>query len=168
MSYSGISRVIDKIKFGLLSPNEIRKMSATRIITADTYDDDGLPLAAGLMDQKLGTIEPGQKCTTCGNRVGQCLGHFGHIELARPVVHVGYAKLLLKLLRSICPSCSRLLLTEDQFEDFKKRKEQQVRVFENVSNVLVQNIFKTARKAKTCPFCGEERKKIPTTPKMMF
>ncbi len=167
MSYSGISRVIDKIKFGLLSPNEIRKMSATRIITADTYDDDGLPLAAGLMDQKLGTIEPGQKCTTCGNRVGQCLGHFGHIELARPVVHVGFAKLLLTLLRTVCPSCSRLLLTEDQFEDFKKRKEQQARVFENVSDVLIQNIFKTARKTKNCPFCGEERKKItiekPTT-----
>jgi DNA-directed RNA polymerase subunit A' len=167
MAYSGISRVIDKIKFGLLSPNEIRKMSATRIITADTYDDDGLPLASGLMDPKLGTIEPGQKCTTCGNRVGQCLGHFGHIELARPVVHVGFAKLLLKLLRSICPECSRLLLTEDQFEDFKRRKEQQMRVFENVSDVLIQNIFKTARKTKQCPFCGEERKKItiekPTT-----
>ncbi|MBN2156284.1 MAG: DNA-directed RNA polymerase subunit A' [Candidatus Lokiarchaeota archaeon] len=167
MALSGISRVIDKIKFGLLSPDEIRKMSATRIITADTYDDDGLPLASGLMDQKLGTIEPGQKCTTCGNRVGQCLGHFGHIELARPVVHVGFAKLLLKLLRSICPECSRLLLSEDQFEDFKKRKEQQVRVFENVSDVLIQNIFKTARKTKQCPYCGAERKKItiekPTT-----
>jgi len=167
MSFQGISRVIDKIKFGLLSPNEIRKMSATRIITADTYDDDGLPLAAGLMDQKLGTIEPGQKCTTCGNRVGQCLGHFGHIELARPVVHVGFAKLLLKLLRSICPECSRLLITEDQFEDFKKRKEQQIHIFENVSDVLIQNIFKSARKTKHCPYCGAERKKItiekPTT-----
>ena len=34
-------RLIEKIKFGLLSPDEIRKMSAARIITADTYDEDG-------------------------------------------------------------------------------------------------------------------------------
>ena len=92
------NRIVDKIKFGLLSPEEIRKISATRIITADTYDEDGLPIPSGLMDQKLGTIEPGQRCATCGNRVGQCLGHFGHIELARAVVHVGYAKLILKIL----------------------------------------------------------------------
>ena len=53
-------KVIDKIRFGLLSPEEIRKMSIGRIITADTYDEDGLPIKSGLMDPKLGTIEPGQ------------------------------------------------------------------------------------------------------------
>ena len=80
-------------------------MSVARIITADTYDEDGLPIQSGLMDPKLGTIEPGQKCATCGNRVGSCPGHFGHIELARPAVHVGHAKLLLRVLRSICLTC---------------------------------------------------------------
>ena len=57
--------MVEKIKFGLLSPDEIRKMSAARIITADTYDEDGLPIPSGLMDQRLGTIEPGQRCQTC-------------------------------------------------------------------------------------------------------
>ena len=51
-------------------------MSVARIITADTYDEDGLPIQSGLMDPKLGTIEPGQKCGTCGNRVGSCPGTF--------------------------------------------------------------------------------------------
>lgn len=42
MSYSfSRTKMIEKIKFGLLSPDEIRKMSAARIITADTYDEDG-------------------------------------------------------------------------------------------------------------------------------
>lgn len=142
-------------------------MSATRIITADTYDEDGLPIASGLMDTKLGTIEPGQKCATCGNRVGNCPGHFGHIELARPVVHVGFSKLILKLLRAICPECSRILLTEQQIEEFENRKEQQRKIFENVSDILIQRIFKEARKTKECPWCGAKRKKItiekPTT-----
>ncbi len=42
MSYTfSRTKMIEKIKFGLLSPDEIRKMSAARIITADTYDEDG-------------------------------------------------------------------------------------------------------------------------------
>jgi len=49
MSYSfSRTKLVEKIKFGLLSPDEIRKMSAARIITADTYDEDGLPIPSGL------------------------------------------------------------------------------------------------------------------------
>src|SRR4030067_479526 len=39
----GIRKRIKAIKFAFLSPNEVRAMSATNIITADTYDDDGFP-----------------------------------------------------------------------------------------------------------------------------
>lgn len=160
-------KVIDKIRFGLLSPEEIRKMSVGRIITADTYDEDGLPIKSGLMDPKLGTIEPGQKCATCGNRVGACPGHFGHIELARPVVHVGHAKLLLRLLRAICHNCSRVLLTEDQIQKFKLEQEKFIDTFEKLENDIYDNIFKVARKSKECPYCGTPKQKVtiekPTT-----
>ncbi|MHA1821400.1 MAG: DNA-directed RNA polymerase subunit A' [Promethearchaeota archaeon] len=166
-SYFNPNRVIDKIKFGLLSPEEIRKMSATRIITADTYDEDGLPIPSGLMDQKLGTIEPGQKCATCGNRVGQCPGHFGHIELSRPVVHVSFAQLILKILRATCPECGRLMLTEDQIKEFEEKKKLMWDVFGAINDVLIQNIFKKARKTKECPYCSAKKKRItiekPTT-----
>ncbi|MDM7920430.1 MAG: hypothetical protein QUS12_14875, partial [Methanosarcina sp.] len=76
-----IPKRIASIKFGLMSPKEIRKMSATPIITADTYDDDGFPIDMGLMDTKLGVIDPGLRCKTCSGRAGECPGHFGHIEL---------------------------------------------------------------------------------------
>ena len=49
-------KVIGEIVFGLLSPEKIRKMSATRIITPDTYDEDGFPIEMGLMDTRLGVI----------------------------------------------------------------------------------------------------------------
>ena len=39
-----ITKKIGSIYFSLLSPNEIRKMSGTKVITADTYDDDGFQL----------------------------------------------------------------------------------------------------------------------------
>ena len=62
----GVSKRISSIRFALLSPEEIRKMSAVKIITADTYDDDGFPIDMGLMDLHLGVIEPGLRCKTCG------------------------------------------------------------------------------------------------------
>ncbi len=168
MSYSfSRTKLVEKIKFGLLSPDEIRKMSAARIITADTYDEDGLPIPSGLMDQRLGTIEPGQRCQTCGNLVSNCMGHFGHIELARPVIHVGYAKKVLKVLRSICPECSRLMLTVEEIEVIRQEKIKHRRIFFEDDEDATKNIFKQARKAKICPYCGAKKKKIviekPTT-----
>src|SRR6266702_1436736 len=88
-SMRGVTKRIQAIKFALLSPDEIRRMSATKIITADTYDDDGFPIDMGLMDSHLGVIEPGLRCKTCGGKVDDCPGHFGHIDLAMPVIHVG-------------------------------------------------------------------------------
>jgi len=168
MSYTfSRTKMIEKIKFGLLSPDEIRKMSAARIITADTYDEDGLPIPSGLMDQRLGTIEPGQRCQTCGNLVSNCMGHFGHIELARPVIHVGYAKKVLKVLRSICPECSRLMLTEEEKEKFRKEQVKHRKLFFEGDEDASKLVFKRARKSKVCPYCGAKKKKIiiekPTT-----
>ncbi|MBY8992236.1 MAG: DNA-directed RNA polymerase subunit A' [Candidatus Lokiarchaeota archaeon] len=168
MSYTfSRTKMIEKIKFGLLSPDEIRKMSAARIITADTYDEDGLPIPSGLMDQRLGTIEPGQRCQTCGNLVSNCMGHFGHIELARPVIHVGYAKKVLKVLRSICPDCSRLMLTEEEKDTFRQEQIKHRKVFFEGDEEASKIVFKRARKAKSCPYCTAKKKKIiiekPTT-----
>jgi len=155
MSYTfSRTKMIEKIKFGLLSPDEIRKMSAARIITADTYDEDGLPIPSGLMDQRLGTIEPGQRCQTCGNLVSNCMGHFGHIELARPVIHVGYAKKVLKVLRSICPECSHLMLTEEEKEKFRKEQVKHRKLFFEGDEDASKLVFKRARKSKLCPYCG--------------
>ena len=59
MSMMRIPKVIDSINFTLMSPDDIRKMSVTKIITADTYDEDGYPIDRGLMDSRLGVVDPG-------------------------------------------------------------------------------------------------------------
>lgn len=41
------------------------------------------------MDPRMGTIDRNFKCQTCGEGMSECPGHFGHIELARPVYHPG-------------------------------------------------------------------------------
>ena len=47
------------------------------------------PRMGGLMDPRMGTIDRNFKCQTCGEGMSECPGHFGHIELARPVFHPG-------------------------------------------------------------------------------
>lgn len=47
------------------------------------------PRDKGLSDLKLGTIDDGKFCSTCRMGPKDCPGHFGHIELAAPVYHVG-------------------------------------------------------------------------------
>jgi len=160
VSIAEIAKSIKSIKFGLLSPDEIRKMSVVNIITADTYDEDGVPIDAGLMDRKLGTIEPGQKCQTCGNRVGQCPGHFGHIELARPVVHPGFAKTIYLMLRASCWNCGRLLLTKEEYEKYTLMMERYKRRWPQLRFKLADRIVKKANKAQECPYCGKEQFKI--------
>jgi len=100
---------ISGIMFSLLSPDMIRKMSAAKVIIPDTYDDDGYPIDGGLVDLRLGVVDPGLRCKTCGGRVQECPGHFGHIELVRPVVHTLFAKEIYKILSSTCQKCHRYL-----------------------------------------------------------
>ncbi|MEE8114980.1 MAG: hypothetical protein V3T23_11585, partial [Nitrososphaerales archaeon] len=103
-------KIIGGIKFSVWSPLEIRKYSVSEITAPETYDEDGMAVQGGLMDGRLGTLEPGQKCATCGNASSKCPGHFGHIELAEPVLHIAFVDQVYKLLRVACRSCNRIKL----------------------------------------------------------
>lgn len=165
----GVSKRIGSIKFSTLSPDEVRKMSATKVITADTYDDDGFPIDMGLMDPHLGVIEPGLRCKTCGNKVDECPGHFGHIDLAMPVIHVGLVKEIKKLLQSTCKTCGHLLMTKEEAQ----RKAQEWADMDDLGGdaidyrLLAKGTAKDASKNTICPYCGQEQGKItldkPTT-----
>ena len=84
-----IPKRIAGIRFALMDPNEIRKMSAVEVKTADTYKDDGHAFKQGLMDPKMGVIEPGLVCPTDNCKYDESPGHFGHIQLELPVMHIG-------------------------------------------------------------------------------
>jgi DNA-directed RNA polymerase subunit A' len=157
---------IGAIQFGLMDPETYRDMSATKVITADTYDDDGYPIDMGLMDPRLGVIDPGLECRTCGSHSGSCNGHFGHIELAAPVIHVGFTKLIRRLLRSTCRDCGRLSLTDEEAEEFRDSLQRTEELGEDWTDVL-KSAVRQARKAKRCPHCGAPQHDIkhekPTT-----
>ena len=105
-----IPKRIAQIRFGLMDPSEIRKMSAVEVKTADTYKDDGHAYKQGLMDPHMGVIEPGLLCPTDNCQYQDSPGHFGHIQLELPVIHIGFVNLIKTALKATCNDCSNILL----------------------------------------------------------
>ena len=99
---------IKRVEFGLLSPAQVSSMSVCKIDTGNIYLD-GVPVRGGLNDPRTGTIDVRKPCETCGMKLKDCPGHFGHIELAKPMYHYGFLKTVLKALRCVCMYCSKLL-----------------------------------------------------------
>ncbi len=101
--------LIKSINFGLLSPQMIKKMATIEVTKAELYDNDGYPIEGGVMDPHLGVIDPGMRCRTCGGIMSDCIGHFGYIELVKPVIHILFVKQIYKLLSLTCFECGRLM-----------------------------------------------------------
>lgn len=145
-----IRKKISEMLFSLLSPEKIKKMSVAKIVTPELYDIDGYPVDGGLMDLRLGAIDPGVRCRTCGGRLKECLGHPGSIDIARPVIHLKYVPVIELCLRSFCYNCGKLMLADKDIE----------------KNTPSQRI-KKAKDSKKCPHCNSAQEKIkldkPTT-----
>lgn len=105
---------VRKIQFGVLSPEEIKRISVVEITKPGTYNA-GLPIRGGLSDPALGAADPRSTCATCknvysgSNKINDCPGHFGRLELAAPVYHVGFMTEVYKLLQCVCHNCSQIL-----------------------------------------------------------
>ena len=170
----GFIKKIEQINFGLMSPEDIRAMSVVTVETPDTYEDDGFPIEKGLMDPRLGVIDPSLVCRTCGFRGGDCQGHFGSIELARPVIHIGFGDIIHKILRSTCNECGRVLLDDAQIEEYTEKIQEALDNKESLNEIL-KDVYKVAkRELKTlpedpdeeidlkhcCPHCGAPQEAI--------
>jgi DNA-directed RNA polymerase subunit A' len=159
---------IDSIRFSVWSPTEIRKYSVAEITAPETYDEDGMSVQGGLMDGRLGTLEPGQKCLTCGNTSARCPGHFGHIELAEPVLHIAFIDNIYKLLLSTCRSCSRLRLPQENLDEFLKIRKREAAYTVVSQKHIPEQILDKAKKAKECPHCGKPQYDLIFTKPTIF
>ncbi|KAJ7293955.1 DNA-directed RNA polymerase II, subunit 1, partial [Mycena rebaudengoi] len=102
-------RKVKEVQFGILSPEEIKAYSVAKIEHPEVMDETThKPKVGGLMDPRMGTIDRNFKCQTCGEGMSECPGHFGHIELARPVFHPGFIIKVKKILECICINCGKL------------------------------------------------------------
>ncbi|MEK0318799.1 MAG: DNA-directed RNA polymerase subunit A' [Nitrosopumilus sp.] len=161
-------KTIDAIRFSVWSPAEIRKYSVAEITAPETYDEDGMSVQGGLMDGRLGTLEPGQKCLTCGNTAARCPGHFGHIELAEPILHIAFIDNIYKLLLSTCRSCSRLRVPQEDLDEYAKIRKREAAYSVVSQKRIPEQILEKAKKAKECPHCGKTQYELIFTKPTIF
>uniref|UniRef100_A0A6C0IIL0 DNA-directed RNA polymerase II subunit RPB1 n=1 Tax=viral metagenome TaxID=1070528 RepID=A0A6C0IIL0_9ZZZZ len=109
------------IQFGIFSPDEIERRSVVEITNAGTFDGNE-PRIGGLFDPRMGTLENGKTCRSCGQTNHNCPGHFGHYKLARPVYYIQFFPMVLNVLECICIRCSKLLMDKNNLRVSNKKR----------------------------------------------
>ncbi|KAL0905345.1 hypothetical protein M5K25_023757 [Dendrobium thyrsiflorum] len=101
------------------------------------------PNPGGLSNLRLGTIDRKMKCEICMANMAECSGHFDHLELAKPIYHIGFMKTVLAIMRCVCYNCSKILADE---EDARFKQALKIR---NPKNRL-KRIYDACKSKKKC------------------
>ncbi|ROT82447.1 putative DNA-directed RNA polymerase III subunit RPC1 [Penaeus vannamei] len=108
-----VVRNILDIQFGVLSAQDMQQCSHAHIVSSELYNPNANarePASHGVLDRRMGTSQKDVTCETCGKNLSDCIGHYGYLDLARPVFHVGYFKNTIHILQNICKFCAHVLL----------------------------------------------------------
>ena len=143
---------IDHIDFDIWGNIEIKRISAlgdNMGIELPVLYGDSEPQKGGLIDSRLGP-SGNDICATCGQNATWCVGHFGHIELAEYVYHIGYLQFVSKILSCVCIRCSKLLINGDSLaiKDALKNKTGKERL------TYIRSLTKNINKCPNVPGCG--------------
>ncbi len=163
-----VYKQVSSVVFGVLSPKMIKKMASAKIVTPELYDKEGYPVDGGLMDVRLGVIDPGLRCKTCGSKLKECIGHFGYIELARPVIHVKYVRIIQLLLRTSCRECGKLMVAQEKWAKAKSHLDKiETEEGPEARRLAVKALIDSSKLGGKCPHCKAKQAKIsiekPTT-----
>ena len=137
---------IDKIYFGIYSPEEVKKLAITRIFNSKMNGPNSI------YDEAMGCIDNGKKCISCGLDNKECAGHFGYIELNYDIIHPLYYKMVVSFLKVFCVKCSNCMMSKDQLElngFFNFRGERRFNM-----------ILERCEKIDICPNCNNPQPKI--------
>ena len=109
------------IQICVFSPDEIERRSVVEITNGGTYEGNE-PKIGGLFDPRMGVLDNGKECRSCGQTNHKCPGHFGHFRLARPVYYIQFLPFIQNVLSCVCIRCSKLLVDKKFRKHFLKRK----------------------------------------------
>ncbi len=162
-----IYKQVSSVVFGILSPKLIKKMASVKVVTPELYDKEGYPVDGGLMDVRLGVIDPGLRCKTCGGKLKECVGHFGYIELARPVIHVKFTRIIQLLLGCTCSECGRLMIPKEKWSRAKAQLDKIEKEEGTNARYMAVKALIMGKTGGKCPHCNAKQQKItlekPTT-----
>lgn len=138
---------VTSIQYGLLSAEDVHRLSVLpcRRVIGHVRD-------FGLNDDRLGVCDRVAICATCGQRSLDCVGHVGHVDLEAPVFHLGFFTTVLRMCRTICKSCARVLLTKEEVTYYTRRL--QAHLEPQQYQATVKQIQEDAYKTRICTHCG--------------
>jgi DNA-directed RNA polymerase II subunit RPB1 len=139
------------VQFGIANPADIAARSVVEVITDKTYQGNA-PVQGSVFDQRFGAVNNGEVCKTCKQTNLHCPGHFGHIQLARPVYLYQFLDTVQKILQVVCISCSNPYLPEEELEVLEGRYTGMDR-FDAVREKTTKYKEKDLKASGTCPHC---------------
>jgi DNA-directed RNA polymerase III subunit RPC1 len=130
-------------------------MAQLEITSRDLYTQpERRPARGGCLDPRLGVSDSHSICETCGLKLVDCVGHFGFIPLELPVFHVGYFKFILTTLQVICKSCSHILLSKEDQQNYLKLLRKPSLDASHRKSIVKKIIDKAKKSAASCANCG--------------
>ena len=163
LSYEQDIDIVKGIQFSVISPDETLRRSVVEVVKTETYSGNE-PVVGGLFDPRMGVLENNRYCRTCQQKNIFCPGHFGHINLARPMYHAMFFDTVRKLMQCICYRCSRCLVrpTTDIPEFQEKMKLLQNKKLSMAKRWDIMHELCASPKIKKCgddgsPGCGAKQ-----------
>ncbi|OJJ44422.1 hypothetical protein ASPZODRAFT_18612 [Penicilliopsis zonata CBS 506.65] len=150
-----VPKVIKELKFGVLSNDDIVSQTVVEVSDRKFFDldHDRTVVPNGPLDTRMGISNKTASCATCGHKLAECNGHFGHVRLVLPAFHVGYFKRVIGILQEICKECSRVLLPEAERRAFLR--EMRRPALDNLRRMqIAKRINDRCRKTRVCEACG--------------
>jgi DNA-directed RNA polymerase II subunit RPB1 len=106
---------IQSIQLLLVDPEKIKR-TCFLIESPETWDQN-TPVKNGLFDLRMGVIDRRYVCQTCGQKEWACPGHMGYMILCKPCFNPLMVDYVVKVLRSVCPDCSALLIPPSEIKE---------------------------------------------------
>ncbi|XP_053613685.1 DNA-directed RNA polymerase III subunit RPC1 [Plodia interpunctella] len=149
-----VGRKISHVTFNVDSASEIQRAAHIQVITKNLYAQDGqrVPATHGVLDRRMGTNQKDADCETCGLGLAECVGHYGYIELALPVFHVGYFRSIITILQTICKECAKVMLPEALKRSFRRKFLNPELSYLHKKTLRAQ-VLKKAHTFSKCPSC---------------
>jgi len=144
-------REIKSITFGVLSTEDILKMSVCQVVNTK------LSGPGSVYDERMGpSLDVTKPCITCGNGPHICPGHFGHIVLNQPIIHPLFYKYVVAFLKCFCDECYNLVVHPSYMTLYRLDKLTVEARFDAVQKVC--------EKIDACWNCGKIQAKVSILP----
>ncbi|XP_048503116.1 DNA-directed RNA polymerase III subunit 1 isoform X2 [Beta vulgaris subsp. vulgaris] len=154
------TRQIESIDFSMFSASEMSKIAEVEVFRGVYYDRNKKPENNGLLDPKMGPPNKSAGlCATCHAKFEDCPGHYGYLPLALPVFNIGYINAIRDILKCICKSCSRILLSEEVCREYLKTMRKLDRLHKIDLTKKIMKMFAN-KKEILCFRCGYVNGKV--------